>query len=89
VEIPMISASGSIADYRATLAHLGELLSRTETVVPGHGVPIPRAQAETILAEDHAYLEALDEHGEAAELPPGRRTAVQRRIHAENVAARG
>ncbi|MBV9195756.1 MAG: MBL fold metallo-hydrolase [Solirubrobacterales bacterium] len=81
VEIPMISESGSVAAYRSTLAHLRGLLDRAETVVPGHGAPVGRARALEILAEDLAYLEALPD----AELPPGRRTAAQQRIHAENL----
>ena len=40
VEIPMISAGGSVAQYRATLERLGGLVERAERVVPGHGSPI-------------------------------------------------
>jgi glyoxylase-like metal-dependent hydrolase (beta-lactamase superfamily II) len=80
VEIPMISESGDAVAYQATLQHLRTLVERAETVVPGHGAPIPREQALTILAEDLDYLQALPD----AELPPGRRTATQRRIHEEN-----
>ena len=56
------------------------------TVVPGHGGPIERDRALRLLDEDTAYIEALAARGSAAELPMGRRTATQRRIHAENVA---
>jgi glyoxylase-like metal-dependent hydrolase (beta-lactamase superfamily II) len=80
VEIPMISESGDAGAYQATLEHLRTLVERAETVVPGHGAPTPREQALTILAEDLAYLAALPD----ADLPPGRRTAAQRRIHEEN-----
>jgi glyoxylase-like metal-dependent hydrolase (beta-lactamase superfamily II) len=80
VEIPMISESGDAVAYQGTLQHLRTLVERAETVVPGHGAPIPREQALTILAEDLDYLQALPD----AELPPGRRTATQRRIHEEN-----
>jgi glyoxylase-like metal-dependent hydrolase (beta-lactamase superfamily II) len=80
VEIPMISESGDADAYQGTLQHLRTLVERAETVVPGHGAPIGREQALTILAEDLDYLQALPD----AELPPGRRTATQRRIHEEN-----
>jgi glyoxylase-like metal-dependent hydrolase (beta-lactamase superfamily II) len=80
VEIPMISESGSISDYQSTLHHLGTLLEQVDRVVPGHGAPISREQARQILAEDLAYLEALPD----APLPPGRRSATQKRIHQEN-----
>ena len=81
VEIPMVSGTGSLTAYVATLQHLGVLVERAETVVPGHGAPISRDQALEILAEDLAYLNALPE----SPLPKDRRTARQRRIHAENL----
>jgi glyoxylase-like metal-dependent hydrolase (beta-lactamase superfamily II) len=80
VEIPMISPSGSVTQYQATLQHLRGLVQRAETVVPGHGAPIPRDHALEILDEDAAYLAALPD----PELPKNRRTATQRQIHAEN-----
>jgi hydroxyacylglutathione hydrolase len=85
VEIPIVH--GSPAAYLATLARLEPLVEAAEHVVPGHGGPIDAARAAAILREDRAYLEALIEHGEAARLPDGRRTAGQRRIHAENAAS--
>jgi glyoxylase-like metal-dependent hydrolase (beta-lactamase superfamily II) len=86
VEIPMLSPGGSLAEYRATLDRLAPLLAAAETTVPGHGTPLDRATAERMLSEDRAYLDALEADGEVAELPPGRRTKEQRRIHEENVA---
>jgi len=53
--------------------------------VPGHGRPLDRADAITVLDEDVAYLEALGTAGPQTQLPAGRRTGAQRRIHAENV----
>jgi glyoxylase-like metal-dependent hydrolase (beta-lactamase superfamily II) len=90
VEIPMISADagGSVAAYTATLARLRPLVEQAETVVPGHGGPLRRDEALRILGEDAAYLEALTRDGADAALPEGRRTAEQRRIHAENVVHR-
>ncbi len=85
VEIPVISPGGSFQGYRTTLARLGALVDRAETIVPGHGEPLARGEAERVLEEDLRYLDALPTRGSAAELPPGRRTEAQRRIHDENV----
>jgi glyoxylase-like metal-dependent hydrolase (beta-lactamase superfamily II) len=84
VEIPMLHPNGSAAAYLATLKRLEPLVEEAERVVPGHGEPIDGARAAAILREDRAYVEALLEHGEGAKLPLARRTAEQRRIHAEN-----
>ncbi len=86
VEIPWISPGGSVDAYAATLERLRALLERVSMVVPGHGAPLAREDALRVLDEDLAYLEALKRSGADAPLPAGRRTAVQRRIHQENVA---
>jgi glyoxylase-like metal-dependent hydrolase (beta-lactamase superfamily II) len=83
VEIPWISAGGSLADYRATLARLAPLVEEATTVVPGHGAPHDRKTTLRLLDEDVDYLDALergDEH-----LPDGRDSKAQREIHEENV----
>jgi glyoxylase-like metal-dependent hydrolase (beta-lactamase superfamily II) len=85
VEIPMISEGGSPAAYAATLTRLRALVERSDTVVPGHGAPLDRSRALELLAQDAAYVEALARDPDAAELPPARRSATQRRIHADNV----
>jgi glyoxylase-like metal-dependent hydrolase (beta-lactamase superfamily II) len=82
VEIPMVRA---VDRYVATLERLRPLVERATTVVPGHGAPISRGQALVVLDEDAAYLGALASAGAEAPLPRGRRSATQRRIHAENV----
>ena len=84
VEIPMISEGGSLAAYAETMARLQPLVERAETVVPGHGAPLPRERALAVIEADIAYLEALGRDGPEAPLPPGRRTAAQQRIHADN-----
>jgi glyoxylase-like metal-dependent hydrolase (beta-lactamase superfamily II) len=89
VEIPMISAGGSVEAYLSTLERLAPLVSAAATVVPGHGGPISADAARALLDEDVAYLRALGSAGADAPLPPGRRTAEQKRIHAENVARVG
>jgi hypothetical protein len=60
-------------------------VTRAQTVIPGHGGPVDRQRALEILEEDAAYLDALTRDGAAAALPDGRKTAAQRRIHADNV----
>jgi glyoxylase-like metal-dependent hydrolase (beta-lactamase superfamily II) len=88
VEIPVLSPGGSVSAYRETLARLAGLIAQAEWVIPGHGAPISAAAAQEVLAADDAYLERLDGGDPAAaELPPGRTTAAQRRLHAANVAA--
>jgi hypothetical protein len=44
------------------------------------------ARALAVLEEDLTYLRALGERGAEAELPSGRRTAFQLRMHGENAA---
>ena len=83
VEIPTISSGGTLEEYRATLARLAPLVERAETVVPGHGAPLGRDDALRVLDEDVEYLDAL-ERGEEW-LPPGRESARQRELHAENL----
>lgn len=85
VEIPVLGQGGSIDAYLATLERLRPLVSEAEHVVPGHGSVLDAQGALSILEEDVAYLAALRAHGAAAELPQGRRTKAQQRIHAENV----
>ena len=92
VEIPMISAGngGTLEAYRETLMRFAPLLGRAELVVPGHGAPLNRSQAQAILAEDVAYLDALRAGGGSGiTLPEGRRSAAQKRVHAGNLAALG
>jgi glyoxylase-like metal-dependent hydrolase (beta-lactamase superfamily II) len=85
VEIPWISPGGSVEAYQATLERLRALVARADTIVPGHGRPLERADAIRLLDEDVAYLEALVTVGLDAQVPAGRRTRTQRRIHGENV----
>ncbi len=84
VEIPMISPGGSVAVYRQTLSRLAGLVDQATSVVPGHGHPLNREEAQRILQEDLAYLERLSTEGDSP-LPEGRRSREQKRIHAENL----
>ena len=45
VEIPMVSqeSGGSFSAYRETLLRLSPLVGRAQTVVPGHGGPMPKS----------------------------------------------
>jgi glyoxylase-like metal-dependent hydrolase (beta-lactamase superfamily II) len=81
VEIPMISPGGSVSAYLATLERLRPLVEQADHVVAGHGGPIEGVRALAILREDVAYLEGLPD----SSLPIARRSAEQKRIHAENV----
>jgi glyoxylase-like metal-dependent hydrolase (beta-lactamase superfamily II) len=85
VEIPVISAGGSVEAYLETLTRLASAVQRSQTIVPGHGRPIDREQALALLSEDTAYLRAVAAEGPDAPLPSSRRTLAQRQIHAANV----
>lgn len=87
VEIPTISAGGSLAAYRGTLARLAPLVERVERVVPGHGSVHDRDAALRILDEDIDYLDALERGDERPRLPKGRDGKAQLRLHAENLSA--
>jgi glyoxylase-like metal-dependent hydrolase (beta-lactamase superfamily II) len=85
VEIPWISDGGGAAAYLETLQRLRPLLERVDTVVPGHGGPQTSTEAVRVLGEDVTYLERLQAQGADAELPAGRNSPAQRKIHRENV----
>jgi glyoxylase-like metal-dependent hydrolase (beta-lactamase superfamily II) len=89
LEIPLISRGGSLPEYRATLARLSPLVEAAEVVVPGHGAPHDRGTALRLIDEDADYLDALEGGDERPQLPPGRDTKAQRRVHAENLALIG
>jgi glyoxylase-like metal-dependent hydrolase (beta-lactamase superfamily II) len=89
IEIPMLSETGSLDEYVATLERLRPLVSGAEHIVPGHGPLLDAERAEKVLEEDLAYLRALSERGAGAELPGGRRSGEMRAIHARNVAQLG
>jgi glyoxylase-like metal-dependent hydrolase (beta-lactamase superfamily II) len=85
VEIPTLNDGDTIDAYLATLARLRPLLAKAEHVVPGHGAVIESARALSVLEGDVGYLTALRLRGADADLPVGRRSRQQRRLHAENV----
>jgi glyoxylase-like metal-dependent hydrolase (beta-lactamase superfamily II) len=87
IEIPTLNPGGDAGAYAATLRRLEPLVQDAEHVVPGHGPVLERSMALAILHEDLDYLSALTEYGAEAELPAGRRSREQRRLHARNVAA--
>ncbi|MGI8801952.1 MAG: MBL fold metallo-hydrolase [Solirubrobacteraceae bacterium] len=84
VEIPIVG--GSPEAYLATLARLEPLVGRAAWVVPGHGEPLDGRGAARVLDEDRTYVEELRGDPRGGALPPGRRDAEQRRLHAANVA---
>jgi glyoxylase-like metal-dependent hydrolase (beta-lactamase superfamily II) len=87
VELPMLNDGGDPEIYLATLERLRAVVGGVDQVVPGHGPVLEAERAFTVLEEDVAYLRALRARGIEAELPAGRRSKAQRRIHAENAAA--
>jgi glyoxylase-like metal-dependent hydrolase (beta-lactamase superfamily II) len=90
IEIPFFGeGAGDPRLYRATLERLRPLVGAADRVVPGHGPALEGAHALTVLDEDLAYLQALEEHGAEAQLPRGRRTKAQRQLHLENVTTGG
>jgi glyoxylase-like metal-dependent hydrolase (beta-lactamase superfamily II) len=86
VELPALNEGGKVDAYLATLERLRPLLEQAAHVVPGHGSVIDSRRASELVQEDTRYLQALVAHGAEAELPPGRRSPQQRKLHAENTA---
>jgi glyoxylase-like metal-dependent hydrolase (beta-lactamase superfamily II) len=88
VEIPVLGGGASVDAYQATLERLRPLVSAATYVVPGHGPVLDSGRATAVLEEDLLYLDALSGGGEV-DLPEGRRTGTQRRIHSENLKRAG
>lgn len=60
IEIPSVyDGSQSIIDYLQTLDRLQEVIARADWIVPGHGAPGDRAEAQRRLDADRRYLQAL------------------------------
>ena len=85
VEIPLLSAAGSLPGYRETLERLRPLVQEAATVVPGHGSPCDGRTALERLEADLAYLDALPAADPAQPLPAGRDSDRQREIHRANI----
>lgn len=84
VELPTLNEGGDLDAYVATLERVRGLVDDASHVVPGHGPVLGRDRAVVALTEDLAYLRSLRELGEEAELPVGRRRAVDRHTNAQN-----
>jgi glyoxylase-like metal-dependent hydrolase (beta-lactamase superfamily II) len=83
VEIPIIR--GSATAYLATLGRLGQLVERAEWVIPGHGEPLDRTRAASIVADHRAYVEAMIADPAAVKPAYARGRPEQRRLHAANI----
>ena len=81
----MPSSAGSSTCARARAAASRARSATGRSASPDHNV-VPRpSRAAAILREDREYVQALLERGADAKLPLARRSATQRRVHAENV----
>lgn len=89
VEIPLLSAAGSLPAYVETLERLRPLVAQAATVVPGHGSPCDARTALRRLEEDLAYLDGIPRGDAAQPLPAGRDTPRQREIHKANLKRHG
>jgi glyoxylase-like metal-dependent hydrolase (beta-lactamase superfamily II) len=88
VELPALNEGGGVDAYLATLERLRPLLGEAAHVVPGHGSVIDGRRAGELVEEDVRYLQELGARGAEAQLPSGRRSPQQRKLHAENAARR-
>jgi glyoxylase-like metal-dependent hydrolase (beta-lactamase superfamily II) len=86
VEIPALNDGDRVDAYLHTLERLRPLVALAAHVVPGHGRVFDPQRAMDVLEQDLAYLHALRARGPEAELPAGRRSREQRRLHERNVA---
>ncbi len=67
IEVPSVNeGSQSIAVYLQTLDRLQGVIDRVEWIVPGHGSPANREDAQRRLDADRRYLEALGSAVDAA-----------------------
>jgi glyoxylase-like metal-dependent hydrolase (beta-lactamase superfamily II) len=89
VEIPLLSAAGSLPDYVETLERLRPLVEASATIVPGHGSPCDARAALRRLEEDLAYLDGIPQGDPNQRLPAGRDTPRQREIHKANLKRHG
>lgn len=83
VEIPVLD--GSPDAYLQTVQRLRPLIEGAAHVIPGHGPVLDADRASRVVEEDIEYMRELCSKGAKAQLPVGRRGAVQRRRHARNV----
>jgi glyoxylase-like metal-dependent hydrolase (beta-lactamase superfamily II) len=89
VEIPLLSAAGSLDGYVATLERLRPHVRDAATVVPGHGSPCDGFRALRRLDQDLRYLESIPAGDPNSRLPTGRESARQREIHKANLKRHG
>lgn len=61
IEVPLLDTGlpDPVSTYRQSLETLAEVVAHATVVVPGHGTPADRAEAQRRLAADQRYLEEL------------------------------
>lgn len=60
IETPSFyEGSDSVVDYLTSLDQLQRIIDRVDWIVPGHGAPADRAEAQRRLDADRRYLEAI------------------------------
>ena len=85
VEIPWISPGGSVEAYLATLERLRALVERAETIVPGHGRPLPSAARWRCSRRTSRTCARCRPRAPTRPCPQAAGRAHNSRIHAENV----
>ena len=79
IETPSVSdGSRAIALYLHTLDRLQAVVDRVDWIIPGHGLPADRAEAQRRLDADRRYLEALGPMVDAAPAGEGAEDLAKR-----------
>ncbi len=79
IEVPSVNeGSQSIAVYLRTLDRLRDVIDRVEWIVPGHGSPANREEAQRRLDADRRYLQAIGPAVDMARAGEGAEEIAQR-----------
>lgn len=88
IEVPLLDTGtpDPISDYRASLHRLRAVVARCDVVVPGHGAPADRGEAERRLQADLDYL--ADLHGTTDPRLAERRVRAEHNLQVQELGAR-